>query len=425
MVRQRLIGGHMSTLTIMLPTNCENYQLFQVLDQEGAFTRDWTCLRLRIQDGWFHPGVLAFLDCWGRQMRNEGRRIEFTGNDSGSLRYLSRMNLFENLGYDFPENYSRWTEAGRFMPLTLIRDSDSVKSAVDALCDLIVRQFDGARGFLPAMEWAVNEVVDNILLHSHTAVSGVVCAQYTSNNLLHIGICDQGRGIRRSLAESHDIANDRDAVALAVQRGITRNPDIGQGNGLAGTHQIISVNGGHLNLWSGTACYVVRNGADTGAIPIPQVPGTGVSITMRTQRPVDLDETFIARPCWTYFDAECQRLNEVGGMRVMDECTHVRSREKAAPIRRKIEALLPDLDDGKLRLDFQGVASPSSSFLDELLAKLVVRVGEDHFRDAVDVVGMTQRVSNMANVVIGQRLGHMPDGIVPAPVEDTIVDAPF
>lgn len=408
----------MATLSVDLPVNCLNNRLFQVLDQSGALNGDWDRLRVRVPDGWSHPGVLAFLDAWGRKACEEGRRIDFEGNSTGSLRYMARMNLFEHVGFPFRENFERWNEAGRFLPLMLITDGDSVKTAVDSLCDLIVRQFDDARAFLPAVEWAVNEVVDNILVHSDTAVPGVVCAQYTKNHLLHVGICDMGRGVRRSLSESHAVATDLDAVQLAIQRGITRNRSVGQGNGLAGTHQIIGVNGGHLGLWSGSGCYVVRDGADKGAIAIPTVPGTGVSLSMRTQHPVDLDQTFIATQFWTYLDAECQRLAESGGMIVRNECLHAGSRDMALPIRRKVEALLPDLGDDRLVLNFEGMGSPSSSFLDELLAKLIVHVGEHEFQRRVEVVGMSERVADMANVVIGQRLGHVPEGVVPTRVHE-------
>ena len=58
---------------------------------------------------------------------------------------------------------------------------------------------------------------------------------------------------------------------------------------------------------------------------------------------------------------------------------------------------------------FDGVSSPSSSFLDELLGRLAEKLGEEAFRRKFQIVNMTDRVRRMSDVVIGQRLGHNAD----------------
>ena len=66
-------------------------------------------------------------------------------------------------------------------------------------------------------------------------------------------------------------------------------------------------------------------------------------------------------------------------------------------------ALLPDIE-GPLRLDFTGVEIAASSFLDELLGRLAAGLGEEEFRQRVQVCNMTPLIRQIANVVIGQRL---------------------
>ena len=44
-----------------------------------------------------------------------------------------------------------------------------------------------------------------------------------------------GRGIKASLEEAMFLWSHGDAVTKALGRGVTRNPAVGQGNGLAGT----------------------------------------------------------------------------------------------------------------------------------------------------------------------------------------------
>jgi hypothetical protein len=60
--------------------------------------------------------------------------------------------------------------------------------------------------------------------------------------------------------------------------------------------------------------------------------------------------------------------------------------------------------DGPLALDFDGVDSASSSFLDELLGRLVDELGQETFNQNIRLVNMPDEMVDMANVVIGQRV---------------------
>jgi hypothetical protein len=77
-------------------------------------------------------------------------------------------------------------------------------------------------------------------------------------------------------------------------------------------------------------------------------------------------------------------------------------------LRRKIQVLLPAMDGEPLILDFSGVKSASSSFLDELLGRLAEEDprGQAVFDGPVRIQGMNPTVQAMANVVVAQRLGH-------------------
>jgi hypothetical protein len=46
---------------------------------------------------------------------------------------------------------------------------------------------------------------------------------------------------------------------------VTRDPSVDQGNGLAGTKEIIPQNGGDLMLWTGVAMFRVSDGVYNGA----------------------------------------------------------------------------------------------------------------------------------------------------------------
>jgi len=351
--------------------------------------------------------AMAVLCGWGLLKRQAGTRFTAVG-DGDTLRYLSRMDLFGHLGVHFDETFTRHTEAGRFIPLQLVEAGDDALAASNAICDLVLHQFDNACEFLPAMEWAVYEIIDNIVIHSETPVPGVVCGQYfPQKHRLDIAICDMGRGIKASLGESLTFNSHGEAISKALERGVTRSRDVGQGNGLAGSLEIIRQNQGGMALRSGDVEFRVQKGQEKGFGMLPEAPGTSVTLRLDVRNSVDLADTFIGDNAWTYINVECERIAEEGGIRVLDECAYTGGREPAKALRRKVQALLSEMDE-PLPIDFDGVERAPSSFLDELLGRLAESLGEQDFRQRVRVTNASDQPLDMANVVINQRLeaGH-------------------
>ncbi len=349
---------------------------------------------------------MALLAAWGLQQRAKGVELDISG-DVGTRAYLSRMDVLELLGVPFTEKFDRLPEAGRFIPVKLIEDHDGCSVAVNAVCDLMIHQFEDAREFLPALEWAVNEITDNILIHSESATPGVVCAQYyPTRKRLEVGICDMGRGLRASLGEAMNLESDEEAIHQATRRGVTRDSSVGQGNGLAGSLEIAKVNGGAFEICTGAVtCRFTADGL-AKVTPHEHLPGTGVALSLKTDRPVDLGETFIGAPNFTFLEGEAIRITEAGGIRVREECAHTGARPPAKYLRRKIMSLVPELE-GVLVIDFDGVHSASSSFLDELLGRVAAELGTDRFHKLIQVRNIPEQLRAMANVVIEQRLGSL------------------
>lgn len=379
--------------------------LIQLLAAEGLLSGEWDWLVFHVEPNAFlSTGAIGFLCSWGLHELAAGRRIEFRG-PAAALGYLSRMDVFRHLGFqEFDESFERHPEAGRFIPVCLVANEDDVAGASNAICDLVLHQFDNAADFLPAMEWSVYEIVDNVRLHAQASVPGVVIAQYfPQRQRLDIAICDTGRGIMASLSEGDELWSHGDAVTTALQRGVTRDPEVGQGNGLAGSLQILRLNGGEFRLWTGDVDYCLKEGEENGFSELPEAPGTGVLLSLDTARPVRLEDTFMGDAGWSYITAEAERVQEAGGLRIIDSCVHTGGRETALPLRRKIEAMLPETDR-PLILDFDGVRTASSSFLDELLGRLAAHIGAEQLRAQIRIVNAREAIRALSDVVIAQRL---------------------
>ncbi len=391
---------------IHLPERVTHLALIHALAENGALKEEWERTDIDFPPRCFiDQAAIALLCEWALYHRQQGRVVGFYGDDN-ALHYLSRLDVFQHAGFDYAERFKRHGEAGRFIPARLIQSEEDVFDASNAVCDLVLRQFDHAREFLPAMEWAVYEVIDNIRLHAETPVPGVLTAQYyPTKHRLDIAIVDAGRGIMASLSQSQQLWSHGDAISKAIQRGVTRDDSVGQGNGMAGASEIVRKNGGELHVWTGDANFTIRKGRDRGFKPIDQIPGTGIFLRLDTRRPVRLRDTFISDPGWSYIDYEAERITESGGIRVADECVHTGGREPATTLRRKIETILEAADE-PLVLDFSGVDFATSSFFDELLGRLAASLGPEVFGSGVYIANLKPELADMANVTIGQRMGR-------------------
>jgi len=287
--------------------------------------------------------------------------------------------------------------------VALVGGDSDVQPAVDGICEVVARQFDNAREFLPALEWAVQEMVDNIITHADSPVPGVVIAQYfPKKHRLAVAICDMGRGLKRALEQSFELWSHGDAITKALEKGVTRSKEIGMGFGLAGTLQISRLNGGRFWIWTGDAsCFLA--GDSRRFRPLPTAPGTGVAFTLDTRRPVPMTKTFMGEPTQTYFETQSEKVAELGGLRVLDEVASTGTRRSARALRRKVEGILPEMDR-PLVLDFDGVARTTSSFLDELLGRLVASLGAEDWRRRVRIQGLRPEFQALANTVIHERI---------------------
>lgn len=391
------------------------HQLVRSIESVGAMHPNGDTLFLSFSD---IPSmdVLAFLGAWGLMARQQGTTIKLKA-DIKILAVLQQLGLHQLLDIPpsstIPDHQPAKAHTLGVLPLSPIGTEEQQFQAVDAICAIALAAVDNAAAFIPALEWLANEILGNILTHAAAETPGVVCAQYRpKQQRFDIGICDMGRGLLGSLQPTFpDVRSYGLAIDRAIERGVTRDPAIGQGNGMAGSYEIVRLNGGTYQIWTGDVVYEWNKGRRKPQFqPMPAVFGTGVMFSLDTSKPVDLASTWIASAT----GAECLFLNiqteaaSDGGLNVAAECLHTGGRQPAKRLRRKIQGLLPAMDGEPLILDFSGVKSAASSFLDELLGRLAA---EDPRRQAifegpVRIQGMNPTVQAMANVVVAQRLGQ-------------------
>lgn len=396
-------------MTLVLPDNCTHQRLLAAVHEaKVADARDLEIV-VRAEPGAFiHSSAIALLCCWGLLRIQHGCRFRF-GGDPDTLRYLARMDLLRLLGAPYTEKFTRHEETGRFIALRLVEDREaSLRAALEAIVALVEAQHADAAAFVPAMRWAVAEVLDNVGNHADSPVPGVVCAQYYPvQSRIDVAVCDMGRGIKASLATRYkSLYSHGDAVTKALQAGVTRDLRVGQGNGLTGCVEIIGANGGNMHIWTGDVDFAYVHGKRKGFEKVLPLPGTGVLLQLQTDRPVDLRSTTIGGGVPTSMhDVARQREPGEDRIEVASICAHTEGRSPARALREQVLAKVA-APEGKARpvtLDFGGVASASSSFLDELLGRLAAELGEERYQQLIGITNMADLLRAMADKVIQQR----------------------
>ena len=161
-------------------------------------------------------------------------------------------------------NWAHYLEPARFAKSDAVhdrhlatqrfRDFDQQQKLVNDFMDVVMRNMTLERDVIAGLEWSINEITDNVLNHAECADGGIVqVSTFTDARKIAFGVADSGRGILSSLREGHpELRSDAQALGEAMKAGITRDPDAGQGNGIAGALRIASDVGGFIRDHIGT-----------------------------------------------------------------------------------------------------------------------------------------------------------------------------
>ncbi|WP_083967213.1 STAS-like domain-containing protein [Methylosinus sp. R-45379] len=305
-----------------------------------------------------------------------------------------------------PSNYT----SGKHIPAVSYDNADTHFQAVNQVVDKLLSSLEGfSRDQLAALEWAVNEITDNVLNHASSPQGGVVqLTTKSKSNIVEFVVCDTGVGIPKTLRDTHTSLNS-DVVALqqAIQEGVTRNRATNMGNGLYGSFRLAKLSEGYFSIYSGYALlsYTQRRGLHVTQPAIP-FSGTAIVCGISTANPDILAEALSFRgekytPGYSYVD----KLTDQDGAVIIlkDESKSFGSRDVAKPVRIKIENLLA-ASPKQIEIKLDQVSLISSSFADEVFGKLFAQLGPIMFMNRVKISGGNTVVRQLIDRAITQRL---------------------
>lgn len=271
------------------------------------------------------------------------------------------------------------------------------------------------RDDLTALEWSIQEITDNVLNHAECDLGGILQVNtFERDRKVGVGVADSGRGILASLGEGHpELRHDADAIYKALEAGVTRASDSGQGNGMAGALRIATRSGGHIEITSGRAQVVCRPEESNPYTRGPQQHLQGTFVYFE----IDLDSEFELSEALAFGNGPRRPIDVVEtlyetddgsaiSLQLRDERVGFGSRMAGMQIRTKCLNLLDAEPEKPLRLDWDGVPVISSSFADELVGKLFAELGPLVFSARIRNIGMRRVVHGLIDKAIMQRAGQ-------------------
>jgi len=224
-----------------------------------------------------------------------------------------------------------------------------------------------------------------------------------------ISIADYGQGFLQSLQRSkYHPTTPLDAITLAIKAGVTRDPEVGQGNGLWGLSEIVRQNRGRLNIISGNAS-LYFDGDQTKAFPnIPanfSKPGAVIDFQINTDKPVDISAA-LGGGGYQHINLRMEALENSSGeheIKVQEVAHGTGTRRSGERVRNFV---LNVFSEGarKVNLDFLGIGMISSSFADELVGKLVAHFGFSLFCQKVMLKNLNPTLQTLIDHSVKQRM---------------------
>lgn len=291
--------------------------------------------------------------------------------------------------------------------------SREISNIVDAFSEELRKEDRFSAGTIASLSWSLNEVMDNVLIHSGVGTGYVMGQIHKFSKNIAFSVCDYGRGIFKSLRESnlHKPRTAIDAITLAIKEEVTRDSSVGQGNGLFGLHSIISQGEGTLEITSSGASYKLSGGKTFLNRDLPmhsyKEPGTIVDFQLNYGKDISLENALKFRgKDYSIIDLYIENFDDDQGHNYYSVKNHSNgtgTRDSALRIKNEIMNLITETRKPVI-VDFKEIAVISSSFADELIAKLLLELGLFQFNNLIILRGMNSQEQNILQRSVIQRL---------------------
>lgn len=275
-----------------------------------------------------------------------------------------------------------------------------VANLVQAYIDCLSRTAKCGEGVLSGLIWCINEIMDNVLVHSESKCRYVMAQYHKKKKVFALCVYDCGIGIYNSLkSSSHKPASEIDALTLAIQEGVGDGK--GQGNGLYGLFKIVKENGGRLVISSGKSTLMLKNNEldkfENNTLVSVNYPCTTVDFQLDLSKDIDLQSALNSFSGFDGFDIRIDDMwqdDNVLRYDVFKQSSGTGTRIAGEELRNDVLNTIQRAQ-APIILDFANVHACSSSFIDEFLSKMIVEMGLLEFNRLIRIENMNSLVSHL------------------------------
>ena len=326
--------------------------------------------------------------------------IKFNVSDNNDS-YLRKCGFFEpyDLGNDKTEVFRNpldkifvFSEEGE--------RQGQVANLVQSYIDCLSRTAKCGEGVLSGLIWCINEIMDNVLVHSESNCGYVMAQYHKKKKVFALCVYDCGIGIYNSLKySSHKPASEIDALTLAIQEGVGDGK--GQGNGLYGLFEIVNENGGRLVISSGKSTLMLKNNElakfENKTLVSAKHPCTTVDFQLNLSKDIDLQSALSSFSGFDGFDIRIDDMWQDDNVLRYDVFKHssgTGTRIAGEELRNDVLNTIARAQ-APITLDFANVHACSSSFIDEFLSKMIIEIGLVEFNRLIRIENMNSLVSHL------------------------------
>jgi len=322
--------------------------------------------------------------------------------DEDTRNYCEELGWFHYLS---PDEYPLKDNRYQNFSLHRFNNVDELNEVINGVLDVCLKHLIFETGALQAFEWTINEIAGNVLVHSGIEEGFIQVLVDRAHNKLNFIVCDFGVGIPYNIKNAFpEIKSDKMAIEHAIKKGVTSNPEHGQGNGLAGSVAIAIASNSSLFITSKGGRIKVLDGRVKSEKQFPPFEGTSVEMQFNTQIAIDLPRTLWGHKPVSYLELKYE--NEMGSLvfKLKEHSKNFGNRPTGARLRTLIYNLLLQNPGHEVVVDFEDVPLIASSFADELFGKLAAELGIIDFSKLIKIININAVCKEIIDQAIMQRI---------------------
>ena len=304
-----------------------------------------------------------------------------------------------------------------FDQVVTFASSSDVSYISETISNYLWNNIQCSEGVLIGLSWCMNEIMDNALLHSNVSKGYFMAQIHKENKRISISIYDNGIGLKESINSSniYRAETDSEAINQVIKKGVTCNPQVGQGNGMWGLYEIVKENKGYMSIKTGDVQHEYRFEGNDPIINTKNSfisknnKGTCVDFTIKFDKFIDINKALDSYIPHEYIsrNIEDNFLDEnYININILEQAKEGLGTRNSGKKMRIFILNTMEIEKSPILLDFSNIKIISSSFADEFLGKLANEVGILFFSNHFKIKGANSYIEGIINKAITERLAQ-------------------